>query len=84
MDDETAAEKPAAQKATAPAATVRGTVKPTADQRAQARRNGNAGVYAMGAQAVSDYTEEMKATDKFSDFDRLNQWMDATRNTERW
>ena len=69
--------KPAAQKATAPAATVRGTVKPTADQRAQARRNGNAGVYAMGAQAVSDYTEEMKATDKFSDFDRLNQWMDA-------
>ena len=69
--------KPAAQKATAPAATVRGTVKPTADQRAQARRNGNEGVYAMGAQAVSDYTEEMKATDKFSDFDRLNQWMDA-------
>ena len=69
--------KPAAQKATAPAATVRGTVKPTADQRAQARRNGNAGVYAMGAQAVSDYTEELKATDKFSDFDRLNQWMDA-------
>ena len=69
--------KPAAQKATAPAATVRGTVKPTADQRAQARRNGNEGVYAMGAQAVSDYTEELKATDKFSDFDRLNQWMDA-------
>ena len=32
---------------------------------------------AMGAQAVSDYTEELKATDKFSDFDRLNQWMDA-------
>ena len=69
--------KPVAQKATAPAATVRGTVKPTADQRAQARRNGNEGVYAMGAQAVSDYTEELKATDKFSDFDRLNQWMDA-------
>ena len=69
--------KPAAQKATAPAATVRGTVQPTADQRAQARRSGSEGVYAMGAQAVSDYTEEMKATDKFSDFDRLNQWMDA-------
>ena len=69
--------KPAAQKATAPAATVRGTVQPTADQRAQARRSGSEGVYAMGAQAVSDYTEELKATDKFSDFDRLNQWMDA-------
>lgn len=69
--------KPAAQKATAPAATVRGTVQPTADQRAQARRSGSEGVYAMGAQAVSDYTEELKATDKFRDFDRLNQWMDA-------
>ena len=69
--------KPAAQKEAAPAATVRGTVQPTADQRAQARRSGSEGVYAMGAQAVSDYTEEMKATDKFSDFDRLNQWMDA-------
>ena len=69
--------KPATQKATVPAATVRGTVQPTADQRAQARRSGSEGVYAMGAQAVSDYTEEMKATDKFSDFDRLNQWMDA-------
>ena len=69
--------KPAAQKATAPAATVRGTVKPTADQRAQARRNGNAGILAKGAQALKDHAEKAEAEDKFSDFTRLNQWMDA-------
>lgn len=69
--------KPAAQKATAPAATVRGTVKPTADQRAQARRNGNEGILAKGAQALKDHAEKAEAEDKFSDFTRLNQWMDA-------
>lgn len=33
--------------------------------------------YARDAQQLKRETEELKATDKFSDFDRLNQWMDA-------
>ena len=33
--------------------------------------------YAREAQQLKQETEELKATDKFSDFDRLNQWMDA-------
>ena len=33
--------------------------------------------YARAAQQLKQETEELKATDKFSDFDRLNQWMDA-------
>ena len=33
--------------------------------------------YARDAQQLKQETEELKATDKFSDFDRLNQWMDA-------
>lgn len=33
--------------------------------------------YARYAQQLKQETEELKATDKFSDFDRLNQWMDA-------
>ena len=33
--------------------------------------------YARDAQKLKQETEELKATDKFSDFDRLNQWMDA-------
>ena len=32
---------------------------------------------ARDAQQLKQETEELKATDKFSDFDRLNQWMDA-------
>ena len=32
--------------------------------------------YARDAQQLKQETEELKATDKFSDFDRLNQWMD--------
>ena len=34
-------------------------------------------VYKRQAQKVKQYTEDLKATDDFSDFDRLNQWMDA-------
>ena len=33
--------------------------------------------YARDAQQLKQETEELKATDKFSDFDRLNRWMDA-------
>ena len=33
--------------------------------------------YARDAQQLKQETEELKATDKFSDFDRMNQWMDA-------
>ena len=33
--------------------------------------------YARDAQQLKQETEELKATDKISDFDRLNQWMDA-------
>ena len=33
--------------------------------------------YARDAQQLKQETEELKATDKFSDFDRLNQWMGA-------
>lgn len=33
--------------------------------------------YARDAQQLKQETEELKATDEFSDFDRLNQWMDA-------
>ena len=33
--------------------------------------------YVRDAQQLKQETEELKATDKFSDFDRLNQWMDA-------
>ena len=33
--------------------------------------------YARDAQQLKQETEELKETDKFSDFDRLNQWMDA-------
>lgn len=33
--------------------------------------------YARDAQQLKQETEELKETDEFSDFDRLNQWMDA-------
>lgn len=67
----------AAQKATAPAARATGTVKPTEQQRIAGIARGEEGRYAQTAQKVKQYTEDLKATDDFSDFDRLNQWMDA-------
>lgn len=66
-----------AEKASAPAARVTGTVKPTEQQRIAGIASGDEGWYAQTAQKVKQYTEDLKATDDFSDFDRLNQWMDA-------
>ena len=66
-----------AEKASAPAVRVTGTVKPTEQQRIAGIARGEEGRYAQTAQKVKQYTEELKATDDFSDFDRLNQWMDA-------
>lgn len=66
-----------AEKASAPAARVTGTVKPTGQQRIAGIARGEEGRYAQTAQKVKQYTEDLKATDDFSDFDRLNQWMDA-------
>lgn len=60
-----------------PAAQVTGTVQPTEEQRIAAIARGDEGWYAQAAQNVKQYTEDLKATDEFSDFDRLNQWMDA-------
>ena len=65
------------EKASAPAARVTGTVKPTEQQRIAGIARGEEGRYAQTAQKVKQYTEDLKATDDFSDFDRLNQWMDA-------
>ena len=66
-----------AEKAAAPAARATGTVKPTEQQRIAGIARGEEGRYAQTAQKVKQYTEDLKATDDFSDFDRLNQWMDA-------
>lgn len=66
-----------AEKASTPAARVTGTVKPTEQQRIAGIARGEEGRYAQTAQKVKQYTEDLKATDDFSDFDRLNQWMDA-------
>ena len=66
-----------AEKASAPAARATGTVKPTEQQRIAGIARGEEGRYAQTAQKVKQYTEDLKATDDFSDFDRLNQWMDA-------
>ena len=66
-----------AEKASAPAARTTGTVKPTEQQRIAGIARGEEGRYAQTAQKVKQYTEDLKATDDFSDFDRLNQWMDA-------
>lgn len=66
-----------AKSAAAPAAKVTGTVQPTERQRIAGIASGDEGWYAQTAQKVKQYTEDLKATDDFSDFDRLNQWMDA-------
>ena len=66
-----------AKSAAAPAAKVTGTVQPTERQRIADIASGDEGWYAQTAQKVKQYTEDLKATDDFSDFDRLNQWMDA-------
>lgn len=66
-----------AKNAAAPAAKVTGTVQPTERQRIAGIARGEEGRYAQTAQKVKQYTEDLKATDDFSDFDRLNQWMDA-------
>ena len=66
-----------AEKASAPAVRATGTVKPTEQQRIAGIARGEEGQYAQTAQKVKQYTEDLKATDDFSDFDRLNQWMDA-------
>ena len=66
-----------AKNAAAPAAKVTGTVQPTERQRIAGTASGDEGWYAQTAQKVKQYTEDLKATDDFSDFDRLNQWMDA-------
>lgn len=44
---------------------------------AQRRRSGSEGVLAQGAQAIKDHTAKAEDEDKFSDFTRLNRWMDA-------
>ena len=64
------------EQTTAPAARVTGTVQPTEQQRIAGIARGDEGLYAQTAQNVKQYGENLKATDKFSDFDRLNQWMD--------
>ena len=56
---------------------LKGTVQPTERQRIAGIASGDEGWYAQTAQKVKQYTEDLKATDDFSDFDRLNQWMDA-------
>ena len=66
-----------AKSAAAPAAKVTGTVQPTERQRIADIASGDEGWYAQTAQKVKQYTEDLKATDDFSAFDRLNQWMDA-------
>lgn len=66
-----------AKSTAAPAAKVTGTVQPTERQRIAGTASGDEGWYAQTAQKVKQYTEDLKATDDFSDFDRLNQWMDA-------
>lgn len=66
-----------AKSAASPAAKVTGTVQPTERQRIAGIASGDEGWYAQTAQKVKQYTEDLKATDDFSDFDRLNQWMDA-------
>ena len=59
----------------APAAVVRGANE--SQKAAQRRRNGSEGVLAQGAQAIKDHTAKAEDEDKFSDFTRLNRWMDA-------
>ena len=66
-----------AKNAAAPAAKVTGTVQPAERQRIAGIASGDEGWYAQTAQKVKQYTEDLKATDDFSNFDRLNQWMDA-------
>jgi hypothetical protein len=66
-----------AKNTAAPAAKVTGTVQPTERQRIAGIASGDEGWYAQTAQKVKQYTEDLKATDDVSDFDRLNQWMDA-------
>ena len=66
-----------AKSTAAPAAKVTGTVQPTERQRIAGIASGDEGWYAQTAQKVKQYTEDLKATDDFSDFDRMNQWMDA-------
>ena len=58
-----------------PAAVVRGANE--SQKAAQRRRNGSEGVLAQGAQAIKDHTAKAEDEDKFSDFTRLNRWMDA-------
>lgn len=58
-----------------PAAVVRGANK--SQKAAQRRRSGSEGVLAQGAQAIKDHTAKAEDEDKFSDFTRLNRWMDA-------
>ena len=59
----------------APAAVVRGANE--SQKAAQRRRSGSDGVLAQGAQAIKDHTAKAEDEDKFSDFTRLNRWMDA-------
>lgn len=59
----------------APAAVVRGANE--SQKAAQRRRSGSEGVLAQGAQAIKDHTAKAEDEDKFSDFTRLNRWMDA-------
>ena len=66
-----------AKSTAAPAAKVTGTVQPTERQRIAGIASGDEGWYAQTAQKVKQYTEDLKATDDLSNFDRLNQWMDA-------
>ena len=58
-----------------PAAVVRGANE--SQKAAQRRRSGSEGVLAQGAQAIKDHTAKAEDEDKFSDFTRLNRWMDA-------
>ena len=58
-----------------PAAVVRGANE--SQKAAQRRRSGSDGVLAQGAQAIKDHTAKAEDEDKFSDFTRLNRWMDA-------
>lgn len=58
-----------------PAAVVRGANE--RQKAAQRRRSGSEGVLAQGAQAIKDHTAKAEDEDKFSDFTRLNRWMDA-------
>ena len=58
-----------------PAAVVRGANE--SQKAEQRRRSGSDGVLAQGAQAIKDHTAKAEDEDKFSDFTRLNRWMDA-------